>query len=333
MEFYKVGDFYHYHSDEYNHHLHPSEISVREMPDGRIRFSLNLKGRSKNLDVQEHFDVNDVLDRFGNPYGTDIYDIMRSINVGADVNLSDQTTPAIIAPFNRITNSTFITQQVNIDDYVVTVDDPTGASIVPGLNYLVLFDPVSERFSQFNITGISGNILTLDRFIDFAYPPGTFCDIGRFNMGGEVGTMANPVIYGLRGTGAPPGVDITFDVTRVLITARTDTPVSLAEFCDIPQLQNGLLFRRRDGEFRNIFNLKSNAGIKAIAYDWTPYAATNPSQGQDGMGARLTLGGQNKIGVVIRLPIGDDLECLICDDFTDIAELSIVAEGHITNPY
>jgi hypothetical protein len=333
MRLFKIGDFYHYESSTYHANLSPERIGLRQMNNGDIRISINSAGQVSKLDSVEYFQPIEVLDRFNEPYGDTFDDLMAGLNSGADVNLSDQTTPAIIAPFNRILTSTFITQPVSIGDYVVTVDDPTNASIVSGLNYLVLFDPVSIRFSQFNIIGISGNILTLDRFIDFDYPAGTFCDIGRYNMGGEVGSMASPITYGLRGTGAPPGVDLTFDVTRILITARTDTAVDLAKFCDIPALQNGILFRRRDGEHRNIFNIKSNGGIKAMAYDWEPYSAQNINQGQHGFGSRLTFAGQSKIGVVIRLPIGDDLECIITDSLLGIAELSIVAEGHITNPY
>jgi len=336
MKIYKVGDYYHYESDTITENIHPSRIDIRDFytnGETRILFSLDIVGRSKALDVQESFLPSEVVDRHGNSYGTTSVNVLDGLNSGTDVNVSDQTTPAIIAPFNRILNSTFITVPLAIDDYQVTVNDPTSASIVPGLNYLVLFDPASERFTQFNITGIAGSVLTLDRLCDFDYPIGTYCDIGRTNMGGEVGSLANPIIYGLRGTGAPPGVDITLDTTRILLAARTSTAVDLAKFCDITQLENGLLFRRVDGERRNIMSIKSNGGIKAIAYDWTPYSAQNLQHGQHGMGSRLTFAGQNKLGVAIRLPIGDDFQVIILDDLGDILELSIVAEGHITNPY
>jgi hypothetical protein len=335
MEFYKVGDYYHYHSSIINEHLHPSRISVKEMEDGRIRFSLDIVGRSKNLDIQEHFTPNEITDRFGVPYGTNVYDILAKVNTGTDVNVSDQTTPAIIAPFNLIRTSTQLTNAVQVNDYQITVDNVGLADTLIN-NYLVFFHPASERFTQAFIKDVTGNVLTLDRLIDFAYPAGTFIDIGTINLAnaGVGASLANPVTFGLRGTGAPPGVDITFDVTRLLLTARTDTAVDLAKFCDIPQLENGILFRRRDGETRNIFNIKSNGGIKAIAYDWEPYSAQNLNQGQHGMGSRLTFSGQNKIGVAIRLPIGDDLECIVVDpEIASISELSIIAEGHITNPY
>ena len=68
MQFYRVGDYYHYHSLQISEHLHPSRISIKDMEDGRVRFSLDLVGRSKNLDIQEHFAIGEVVDRFGNGF-------------------------------------------------------------------------------------------------------------------------------------------------------------------------------------------------------------------------------------------------------------------------
>ena len=45
------------------------------------------------------------------------------------------------------------------------------------------------------------------------------------------------------------------------------------------------------------------------------------------------MAGQTKVGVAVRLPIGDDLECIILDSLASVAELVIVAEGHITDPF
>jgi hypothetical protein len=169
--------------------------------------------------------------------------------------------------------------------------------------------------------------------MDFAYPIGTYADKGTTNLALANGSRISPVIYGLRGTGAPPGVDLTLDVTRIMVAARTDTAVDLAKFCDIAALQNGITIRTRDGIYKNIFNIKSNGGLKAIAFDWTPYSATKPNEGQDGMGCRLTFAGQNKMGVAIRLPLGDDMEVVVADDLTAISELFIIAEGHIVQEY
>ena len=334
MQFYRVGDYYHYHSLQISEHLHPSRISIKDMEDGRVRFSLDLVGRSKHLDIQEHFAIGEVVDRFGNVYGSTVADILDGANIGTDVNVSDQTTPAIIAPFNKTVTSTVLSSSVSINDYQITLDSVAGAGIgLSNNDYIVLFNPIAVRFSQFRITAINGNTLTLDGLMDFAYPAGTYVDIGTTNMGGQTGSTASPNIFGLRGTGAPPGVDLTLDVTRLLLTSRTTTAVDLSKFADITQLANGLLFRRRDGVFRNIMSIKSNAGFQAVAYDWQAHSAQNLQQGQHGMAWRFTLAGQTKVGVAVRLPIGDDLECIILDSLASVAELVIVAEGHITDPF
>ena len=142
-----------------------------------------------------------------------------------------------------------------------------------------------------------------------------------------------PVVFGLRGTGTPSGVELTFDLTRIMMGCATDTAVDLAKFADLTRLVNGLVLRKRDGRYKNIFNIKSNGELATMAYDWNPQSSTNPQQGQDGFTARLTFASQGKIGVTIRLPIGEDAEFIIQDDLTDIARLVVIAEGHIVNPY
>ncbi len=89
--------------------------------------------------------------------------------------------------------------------------------------------------------------------------------------------------------------------------------------------------RSRNGRIKNIFNVKSNGEIDGITLDWKPYSALTPVQGQHGFTARLTFTGQDKIGVAIRLPIGEDLEVWIQDDLTGITSLRIMAEGHIVD--
>lgn len=51
-------------------------------------------------------------------------------------------------------------------------------------------------------------------------------------------------------------------------------------------------------------------------------------QQQDGFTGRLTFGGQSKMGVVIRLNQGEDLQMLVQDDLSTLDSLSIICEGH-----
>jgi hypothetical protein len=251
--------------------------------------------------------------------------IVRVTNQGLDVNIQDQFTDAIAANFNQVTNSTELTDAIAIDDLDIVVDDATGVSAG---SYIILFHPGSVRFSTFIALSVVSTTITLDTPIDFAYPAGTFVDIAVINL--AVDGSSTTQTFGLRGTGAPPGVDLSFDVTRIIFTCITATAVDLSKFGDIAAgITNGLVLRKRDGTFHNVFNIKTNGDIANLMFDWTVHQASNPIQGQDGFISRMTFAGQDKMGVTIRLAIGEDLEFLVQDNLSTITSFKVIAEGHI----
>ena len=242
-----------------------------------------------------------------------------------DVALQDQHTPAIISYFNEVEEQTTLAAQAAIDDKTITLTSSTGAAVG---KYIILFHPPSARFYTGHITSIAAiPTVSLDTPLDFAYPAGTFVDIAITDL--SVNGSSTPRIFGLRGTGVPPGVDLKVDITRLVWQCEAANNVTLATFADIAALTNGLVCRKRDGEYHNIFNVKSNKEIAGIMFDWTPYAATNPQQGENGFVSRLTFAGQNKIGVTQRLAIGEDLELIVQDNLSAITEFKVMAEGHI----
>lgn len=244
-----------------------------------------------------------------------------------DVALQDQTTDAIIVYFNQVHNSTALAvavPDITTDPRIIVVDSATG--IVIG-SYIILFDPASVRFSTFFVTAVNGVNITLDSPIDFEYPIGTFVDVAIVDM--SVNGSVTPQVFGLRGVGTPPGIEVSFDVTRIIFTCIAASPISLSLFADLSALTNGLLLRSRNARIKNIFNIKDNREIQGLMFDFTPSVATNPAQGEDGFVSRLTFAGQNKIGVAIRLPIGEDLEIWVQDNILGITSFRIRAEGHI----
>jgi hypothetical protein len=246
-------------------------------------------------------------------------------HINADTYWQDQTTDVVIANFNKVTNNTTLNGAVAIDDRTIVVTSATGIAVG---SYIILFDSGGERFSTFYATVVVGTTITLDSPLDYAYPDGTFVDVAITDL--SVNGAVTPQVFGLRGIGAPPGVDINFHVTRIIFEMITDAIVDLSKFGDQAPLTNGLLLRTRNTRYKNIFNVKTNAEIAGIMYDWNPFAKLNPVQGVDGFVARLTFGGPSKIGVVIDLPIGDDLEVHVQDDLSGITSFKMWAEGHIT---
>lgn len=246
-----------------------------------------------------------------------------------DTYVQDQTTPALITKFNQPQESTTLTAAAVQFGYELTVASVAGMvlpTVTENGSFLILFDVSTGRFMVCNVVSILGLVVTIDTQIDFEFPIGTIVDVCITNM--AVDGSVTPQIFGIRGLGVVPGIDEEFDITRIIFTCLTETAVSLAEFGDIPKLLRGLMLRHRDGTVRNIFNVKSNLEIEGITLDWVPYASTNPAQGQNGFSARLTFGGQSKIGIVQRIGPGEDIEFIVQDDLTDLTLLEVIAEGH-----
>jgi hypothetical protein len=248
-------------------------------------------------------------------------------NGSMPVTLQDQTTPIVIVPFSHLEQATTTTAAMAIDDRTVTVASVTG--IVDG-KHLTIFDPIGVRFSQFYVIGAPvGNVVTLDRPVDFAYPSGSYVDVNDTEM--AVNGSVTPQLFGLRnnaGATPPPGIDLTMDVTRIIFECVTTALPELDMFGDIVGgITNGLFARRRDGTYHNIFNVKTNGEMAGIMYDWSVIEAAK--FGVNGFLGRLTFAGQSKMGVAIRLAINEDMEILVQDDLTGLISLKIVAEGSI----
>ncbi len=261
-------------------------------------------------------------------YGNGVYILSPLESNGAiPINIQDQHTDIIIFKFNLIDASTTTAANVLINARRIKLSSMDSVSVG---DYLIAFNPDSLRFYKGHILSISIDTVTMDTPLDWTMPAGTFIDITTTNLAIQGGSTIDSIkTFGLRGV-SPSPVGESVDITRIIFSCQTSGAVDLSTFGDIAGgLTNGLVLRKRDGRYFNIFNVKTNAEIAGIMYDWDPHASTNPIQGQDGFIARLTFGGQSKIGVTVRLDPGDDLELLVQDDLSSITLLEIIAEGHI----
>lgn len=298
------------------------------IPDDAVKL-FDVNGRTK-----EYIEADEAIDVFimGANFDDDVDDdgdILVLQGKGTiDVAIQDQHTPTVIAKFNQVHNNTELAAEALMNQRNIVVTSSTG--IVVG-SYIILFSITTQRFYFGTATTISGApTIVLDTPLDSTFPAGTFVDIAITDL--TVNGSVTPQTFGLRGIGAPPGVDIDVDITRIIFYCVADSPVDLTKFGDLASLLNGLVLRKRDGSNHNIFNVKNNGEMAGIMFDFTPSAATNPSKGIDGFIARLTFAGQEKMGVTIRLPVGEDLELIVQDDLLLLTFLEIVAEGSIVLP-
>lgn len=257
------------------------------------------------------------LVQFATELDTNFFRSNRSILI------EDETTPPVIAFFTQSKAITSLASPTVIDDTDVEV--VSAAGLVIGQHFTI-FNIASERFYFSKILGIASTTVSLDTPLDFAFPAGSIVDCGIEDMSVDGSTTTQ--IFALRGGGQ--GIDVKFDCTRIIFQCKTTTLGTLAEFGDLAALVKGLVFRRVDGNFKNLFNVKTNGDIANIAFDFDFF--TQAGVGQDGFTARLTFAGQNKMGVALRIGSGEDLQMLVQDALQGLDDLTIMAEGSLVNP-
>lgn len=243
-------------------------------------------------------------------------------NGGVPVNLQDQTSQSIIVPFVNKLSDTSLTADTVIDAYTVSVVSVTNMSVG---DHIRIINAAADKFYFGTILAINALVVTVDTPLDFVYVSGSNVTGSNINM--AVNGSVTPVTFCLR-TGSP-SIPSEVDITRFVLQCQAESAVDLNKFGDLAALTNGLVLRRVNGEISNILNVKSNAELSGIAYDWQPYTASNPAQAVDGFACRLTFAGQNKIGVVIRIGQDENLEFIVQDDLTGLTSLIITAEGHV----
>jgi hypothetical protein len=245
-----------------------------------------------------------------------------------EVEIASQITPPFVAHFYELNNGwTTTTQEGVVDSQTITVADATSAIVGQSI---IISDVVNARFYIGHVIAINGLIITLDSDIDYPYSNGSDCAFASHDM--NVNGLVTHRIFGLRLAEPPASLqeEITLDITRVLHTMITDSLGDLADFGDIEGgLEFGMVLRKKytDGTFGNILNVKTNGDFALYAYDYDRYIAANPGIGVNGQKWRLTFGGEEKMGTVIRIAAGEDLQWVIQDDLSTLLDFTNVAEG------
>ncbi len=242
---------------------------------------------------------------------------------GVPVFIEDQITPPIDLYFIQATGApTMINSQAAIDDMSVTLLDATG--FIDG-TYVGIFCPTVGRFYFGEQLGAAaGDVITLDTPLDFPFEVGD--NVIPLTRDLDVNGSVTSSIFEIQGPGS--GL-LEVDVTRIILQMETASAVDLNKFGDLAALTDGLVLRRKDGEYRNIWNVKKNSEFANLTYDFTIYDASNPVLGIDGFSTRYSFSGKEKHGVAIRLAADEALQLIIQDDLSGLTSFRVIAQGHI----
>ena len=180
----------------------------------------------------------------------------------------------------------------------------------------------NARFYQGEVLSTTATTIALDTPLDYAFSAGAICTATTKQMAVD-GSSATKVFH------AKPGAGVKWDITRMLFFLEGTAAMDNGKFGDIASLTNGIVVRKKDGTYKNIFNAKNNGDFATRAYDIT-YDAKAPA-GTTAVRVRRTFAGPDKNGVTIRLDgdAGDELEILIRDDLTGMVSFNAIAQGHV----
>jgi hypothetical protein len=241
-----------------------------------------------------------------------------------DVNVQDQDTEPIDSYFNQsVSNFTLAadTQESTVDTLYYDFTASPGHGIVGG-NEVLLLDVAADRVLQCVAVSVVGDVVTVDRPIDHVFTSATA--LGRIvTCEMAVDGSTTPQIFTLRAGTVP------VDVTRLLLTGLDDSSMDYSTFLGMNALTNGLVLRIVNGFQKTVFNFKTNKDIVQFCYD-VNLEGKAPS-GQFGFASRISFGGQDKHGVVIRLSGASALQWIVQDDLTPLISLKGSVQGHKTS--
>jgi hypothetical protein len=237
----------------------------------------------------------------------------------------DQISPPLDALFARsISNFTISADTgasgVEVGTFVYTFEATGGHGIVAG-NEILLLDVVGDRSFFAEVLNVATNTITVDRPIDNDFPSASA--LGRIvSTAMNVNGAVTPVAFSLRAGSIP------VDSVRFIVTMTDDSVMDDGKFGGITALTRGVVFRIVNSFQKTIFCFKSNQEIKQFCYD-VNYSDRAPS-GTFGLSARISFGGPDKHGVVLRIADDDVLQWVVQDDLTALTSMKVSVQGHDT---
>ena len=184
----------------------------------------------------------------------------------------------------------------------------------------------SDTFMQARVLSLpTTNNIKIDTPFNHSYADGISMIRSSDDMRVDGSTI--PVVFSIL-----PQVGQAGDMTRYILSIESiANSMDFTEFGSISALDNGcvLRIRRANGDFRNLFNFKTNGEFIEKSFDHA--FQTKTGGGGSGFVARSSYAGPEKRGVAIRIDgaLGEELQCVIQDKLdVGLLKFHIGAQGH-----
>lgn len=238
-------------------------------------------------------------------------------NGGVPVNLQDQHSTIVNNYLTMTIGAVTLGVNTNLDDTVITLEAGHGTQVGEILNI-----KEGTAFLQTGVLAVNVNEITLDMPLDFAFTTSAICERATPDM--DVDGSSSIKVFKISPSGLTAGTE--WDITKMKLTMVCTGEPTAPKFGDLTALTNGIVLRKVDGTYKNLFNAKTNANIQEGTHDAKYLSKPNFS-----FEASLFFAGQGNYGVTVRLCAdGDDeLQVLVRDDIQGLVSLRVLAFGHV----
>lgn len=240
-----------------------------------------------------------------------------------EVALQDQHTKMLDLYFIQSQGATTLLNNANANDQTIDLTSTTG--FVDG-SYVGIFSALGVFYFGTQIGAAVGNTITLDTPIDNNFLAGD--NVIRASKNLNVDGSTTTQIFQIGPVGGATLVSL--DITRVTGYIQDNLAMDDSKFGAMPALTNGIVLRKHDTVYENIWNAKTNGDLALICASDLIYTDSAPA-GSFGARFRNTFAGTEKHGVTVRLEPGEILELLVQDDLTPLQAFYMMAQGHVVD--
>jgi hypothetical protein len=239
-------------------------------------------------------------------------------NKAMPVNIQDQHTDSVDLDAHIDEALPSMTSDADLDDESITVDSVLGIS--QG-QVIIIYE--GTRFYQSLVVSVVGNDVNLASPLDSAFTTAAVIHIADWNLnvdGSSVTKIAHIFV--------PSAVK--FDIYQINIAITDGAAMDSAKFGGISALTNGILFRAVNSRTKNLHLVVNNIGFSEQGFDIS-YDAKAPA-GVYGFQAKKNWHSVNGISLRLDGSTGDELQCHIRDDLTELTMVNITVNGHVVTP-
>lgn len=232
--------------------------------------------------------------------------------------LQDNQSELVGVKVCRMIGAVALAAPAVLDGYTVTLAPGHGAQA--GEIFCLKGD---GRHYQATILNVATNVITLDTPIEYAFPVSSVAFRSGDNMAVSDGSVT-PVVYRV----SPP-IGTKWDLYGFSLGMTDNTVMDDAKFGGITALTRGLVVRKVDGIYKNIFNVKTN-GDFAFRCDEVRYADKAPS-GSYGISVKKTFSIRHGIGIRLDGDTADELQFIVQDNLTGLSTCKAAVWGHFVS--